>query len=78
VAAVNITPAAMNNFLDNAFATEFDDPAWGTNWSSASDQVMRSRISTTQTVDSSASANDKAFRKLAMAYTMLSGLDLET
>ncbi len=78
VAAVNITPAAMNNFPDNAFATEFDDPAWGTNWSSASDQVMRSRISTTQTVDSSASANDKAFRNLAMAYTMLSGLGLET
>ncbi|WP_441278797.1 flagellar hook-associated family protein [Tardiphaga sp. 172_B4_N1_3] len=78
VAAVNITPAAMNNFLDNAFATEFDDPAWGANWSSASDQVMRSRISTTQTVDSSASANDKAFRNLAMAYTMLSGLGLET
>ncbi|KAA0078063.1 flagellar hook-associated family protein [Tardiphaga sp. P9-11] len=78
VAAVNITPAAMENFLDNAFATEFADPAWGTNWSSASDQVMRSRISTTQTVDSSVSANDKAFRKLTMTYTMLSGLDLQS
>jgi flagellar hook-associated protein 3 FlgL len=75
-AAINITPAAMENFLDNAFAAEFSDPAWGANWSSASDQVMRSRISTTQTVDSSVSANDKAFRKLTMAYTMLSGLDL--
>ena len=72
----NITPAAMQNFLDTTFADEFDDPAWGTNWSTASDQVMRSRISTTQTIDSSVSANDKAFRKLAMAYTMLSDLDL--
>ena len=78
VGSESITPAAMESFLNNAFATEFADPAWGTNWSSASDQVMRSRISTTQTVDSSVSANDKAFRKLAMAYTMLSGLDLQS
>ena len=39
-----------------------------------SDQVMRSRISTTQTIDTSVSANEPAFRKLAMAYTMLSDL----
>lgn len=78
VGSENITPAAMQNFLDTAFADEFADPAWGTNWSTASDQVMRSRISTTQTIDSSVSANDKAFRKLAMAYTMLSGLDLQS
>ncbi len=75
--AENILPGAMETFLDNAFAVEFADPAWGTNWSSASDQVMRSRISTTQTIDSSASANDVAFRKLAMAYTMLSGLGVD-
>lgn len=73
-AVSGISPAAMQNFLDTTFAAEFDDPAWGTNWSTASDQVMRSRISTTQTVDSSVSANDTAFRKLAMAYTMLSDL----
>lgn len=76
-AASNILPADMNAFLDNQFAAEFADPAWGNNWSTASDQVMRSRISTTQTIDSSASANDVAFRKLAMAYTMLSGLGVE-
>ena len=52
--------------------TEFDDPAWGNNWSAANDQVMTTRISTTETVDSSVSANEPAFRKLAMAYTMLS------
>lgn len=73
-AVSGISAAAMQNFLDTTFSAEFDDPAWGTNWSTASDQVMRSRISTTQTIDSSASANDTAFRKLAMAYTMLSDL----
>lgn len=77
VGTENILPGAMETFLDNAFAAEFADPAWGTNWSSATDQVMRSRISTTQTIDSSASANDIAFRKLAMAYTMLSGLGVD-
>ena len=35
---------------------------------------MRSRISTTETIDTSVSANEPAFRKLAMAYTMLSDL----
>lgn len=73
----SILPADMTAFLDTAFAAEFGDPAWGTNWSTASDQVMRSRISTTQTIDASASGNDIAFRKLAMAYTMLSGLGVE-
>ncbi|ABD86677.1 flagellar hook-associated family protein [Rhodopseudomonas palustris] len=69
-----ITAADMQSFLDTTFQAQFDDPAWGTNWSTATDQVMRSRISTTQTIDSSASANEPAFRKLAKAYTMLSDL----
>ena len=70
----SITAPAMQNFLDTTLQTEFDDPAWGANWSTASDQVMRSRISTTQTIDTSVSANEPGFRKLAMAYTMLSDL----
>ena len=76
--AQNILAADITAFLDTQFAAEFADPVWGNNWSVASDQEMRSRISTTQTIDSSASANDVAFRKLAMAYTMLSGLGMET
>lgn len=75
--AVNISATDMQNFLDTTFQAQFDDPAWGTNWSSASDNVMKSRISTTQTIDTSVSANDPAFRKLAKAYTMLSGLGAE-
>jgi flagellar hook-associated protein 3 FlgL len=69
-----IAAASMQTFLDTTFKTQFDDPAWGANWSTASDVVMRSRISTTETIDSSVSANEPAFRKLAMAYTMLSDL----
>jgi flagellar hook-associated protein 3 FlgL len=70
----SITATDMQNFLDTTFKQMFADPDWGNNWSSATDQEMRSRISTTQTIDTSVSANEPAFRKLAMAYTMLSSL----
>jgi len=72
---VSSIPAAnMQTFIDTTLQTEFDDPAWGANWSSATDQPMRSRISTTHTIDTSVSANDPAFRKLAKAYAMLNDL----
>lgn len=73
-AVSSITASSMQSFLNTTFNTEFSDPAWGTNWSTASNTPMRSRISTTQTIDSSVSANEPAFRKLAKAYTMLSDL----
>ena len=73
-AVSGISASAMQNFLDTTFKAQFADPAWGTNWSTASNQVMQSRISTTETINSSVSANEPAFRKLAMAYTMLSDL----
>ena len=69
-----ITPAQMQAFLNTSFDAEFTSPAWNTNWSQATDQPLTSRISTTQVVDSSVSANQQGFRKLAEAYTMLSDL----
>jgi flagellar hook-associated protein 3 FlgL len=74
-ASVNtITPAAMQAFLNTTFDAEFTSPAWNANWSSASNQPMTSRISTTQTIDSSVSANQPGFQKLAEAYAMMSDL----
>ena len=70
----SITPAQMQTFLNTTFDAEFASPAWNTNWSSATDQVMQSRISTTEVVDTSVSANQTGFRKLAEAYTMMSDL----
>ncbi|WP_284264037.1 flagellar hook-associated family protein [Bradyrhizobium iriomotense] len=69
-----ITPAQMQNFLNTTFDAEFASPAWNTNWSSATNQPLSSRISTTQVVDTSVSANQPGFRQLAEAYTMLSDL----
>jgi flagellar hook-associated protein 3 FlgL len=72
--ASTITPAAMQSFLNTTFDAEFQNPAWGTNWSSATNQTLSSRISTTQIVNTSVSANQQGFRQLAEAYTMLSDL----
>lgn len=69
-----ITPAQMQTFLGTSFDAEFASPAWNTNWSSATDQTLTSRISTTEVVDTSVSANQPGFRKLAEAYTMLTDL----
>jgi len=73
-AASSITPAAMQNFLDGTFAGLFDAAAWSTTWSAASDQNVKSRISTSELIETSVNANEEAFRKLASAYTMLADL----
>lgn len=69
-----ISEADMQTYLDTDFAAMFADPDWGTLWSSASDDTVVTRISTSETVNSSVSANEQAFRDLAQAYTMMSDL----
>ena len=66
-AAQNISAADMQTFLDTTYADLFNDPSWSTDWSSASTENMRSRISTSELVQSSTNANEEAFRKLAKA-----------
>ncbi|MEY9757221.1 flagellar hook-associated family protein [Bradyrhizobium yuanmingense] len=73
-AVATITPAQMQTFLDTTFDAGFASPAWNTNWSSATDQTMQSRISTTEIADTSVSANEIGFRRLAEAYTMMADL----
>ncbi|WP_230533131.1 flagellar hook-associated family protein [Microvirga roseola] len=69
-AVATITPADMEAFLDGPFKALFEDPNWGLNWSSASNRNIESLISPSDKIASSANANEKAFRDLAMAYTM--------
>lgn len=79
-----ITPAQMQTFLNTSLDAEFVSTStpppgkWNTNWSSATDQVLSSRISVTEIVNTSVSANDPNFRKLAEAYTALSDLGTTT
>lgn len=67
----NITPAQMETFLDGTFAGLFDPASWVPDWSSASDQNVRSRISTSELIETSANANEEPLRMIAMAYTMV-------
>lgn len=69
-----ITPAQMQAFLDGPFAALFADPAWGANWSNASDQNIRSRISTRELIDTSTNANEQVFRNMVQAFTMVADL----
>lgn len=70
----DISADDMQSFLDTSFADLFADAGWKSAWSSASDQNVRSRISTSELIDTSANANDEAVRKLASAYTMVAEL----
>jgi flagellar hook-associated protein 3 FlgL len=69
-----VTPADMQAFLDGPFADMFDTAQWTTNWSSASDQNVRSRISTHELVETSTNANVPGIRKLISTYTMMADL----
>jgi flagellar hook-associated protein 3 FlgL len=74
-AVASITPAAMEAFLDGAFAQIFeDDTQWQASWSSASDRNIRSRISPQVNAETSLNANEAAFRDMTAAYTMVAGL----
>ncbi len=76
-AVSDITPTQIESFLSNGFANLFSAAQWKANWSSASDATMTSQINYASTIDSSVSANDGAFQKLAAAYTMMSDLGSE-
>lgn len=76
-AVAAITPTAMKTFLDGAFGNLFQGSDWTATWSSASDKPIRSRISTSELVSTSVSANAPAFQKLAKAYAMVSDLGLD-
>jgi flagellar hook-associated protein 3 FlgL len=69
-----IGSADMTDFLNTSFGALFDQPQWGSTWSSASDRVISSRIELKRTIDTSVSANAEPFRKLAMAFTMIADL----
>ncbi len=76
-----IPPADMTAFLEGAFAAEFGPASAGPppvagwdNWSTASDQNVSARISTTEIAQVGTNANKQHFRELAMGYTMIFNL----
>jgi flagellar hook-associated protein 3 FlgL len=73
-AAATITASEMSVFLSAWVEPQFRDPAWTDNWSEATDQKIISRITLTETTETSVSANDVSMRKLAMASATVSEL----
>ncbi|PPD45183.1 MAG: flagellar hook-associated 3 family protein [Methylocystis sp.] len=69
-----LTRAQIENFLNGPFEQLFTPTQWRADWSKASDEPLHSRIAISMTVDASVSANEKAFRQLATAYTMIADL----
>jgi flagellar hook-associated protein 3 FlgL len=66
-AAVGITASDMEDFIADVVEPMFLDADWQTYFSTASDTPMTSRISKTETVQTSATANADGFRYLAMS-----------
>jgi flagellar hook-associated protein 3 FlgL len=71
--AATITATQMQTFLASpALTSQFQNPAWSANWSSASATNVTSNISPTESITSTTSANQPAFQQLAQGYTLLS------
>lgn len=73
-AAAGISAADMDDFLANHVEPQFLGAGWQTNWSSASDQKITSRIALNETAETSVTANEIGLRKLAMAAATISDL----
>ncbi|MCW2284649.1 flagellar hook-associated protein 3 FlgL [Rhodoblastus acidophilus] len=65
-----ITATDMTNFLNGPFANLFTGANWSQDWSSASATPLTNRISTSQTVTTSITANDPAFQNTAKGLVM--------
>ncbi|CFX54834.1 Hook-associated protein HAP3 [Candidatus Filomicrobium marinum] len=75
-AVETIDAATLQTFLDTDFAQKFEEPAWSAEWSDASDAVRYDKISLTERIPTSVSANAEPIRKLVKAYTMIAELGL--
>jgi flagellar hook-associated protein 3 FlgL len=67
----NITAAQMQSFLAGPFAAQFQSPAWGANWSTASANDASSEISPGNAIETSTTTNTAGFQQLAQGYAML-------
>jgi flagellar hook-associated protein 3 FlgL len=73
--AATLTASQVQNFLEATVAAQFADPNWGNTWSQASRTTVSSRISLSETVTTSVSADADPFRQLAQA-AVVAGLGL--
>ena len=75
--ASTISTASMQSFMSGGFASLFADPSWSTDWSQASSTATSAVISPGQSVTTSVTAYEIAFRQLASAYTSIADLGID-
>ena len=68
--ASSLTPQQIQSFLNGSFNNLFEDPAWSTDWSSASNDMPKTRIGD-EKIDAAASGNAPFARKMAAAFAMI-------
>ncbi len=73
IAASGAAPS-MEDFITSTLEPMFTGADWNTNWSSASDEAMTSRITQSETVQTSASVNEDGFRYFALAAVLTTEL----
>lgn len=73
-AAAGITKADIETFLTTVIEPSFQGAGWTTDYSSATDEAVTSRISAGVTAETSVSANEEAFRELMMASVVATEL----
>lgn len=70
----------LSSYVDDAFSKLFNaDPvtgtdAWKGTWSNANDAAVSNKITSSESIDVSVSANSQAFRDLAAAFSMMANL----
>lgn len=67
---VGITVTQMDDFITNVLEPMYTGANWTSDWSGASDQSMKSRISKSEVIDSSATSNEDGMRKFGLAAIM--------
>lgn len=73
-AVSQITAPEMEAFLAGGFADVFAASGWSANWSSASTTDRMQRLSNDEQIEVSSNANSSFVRKLAQAFSMMTGL----
>lgn len=71
-AVAAISASDVSNYINGPFAALFEDSSWRANFSGASEKVIRSRVSMSEVVDSSVSADAGPFRDVTRALSIIS------
>jgi flagellar hook-associated protein 3 FlgL len=76
-AVSTISATDMAAYLSGGFDSQFDDAGWRSAHSAASDKVIQSRVSMTEVVDSSSTADAQTFRDITKALTMVAQIGID-